>query len=79
MMLMIMIMVIMMMTIAMMVMMGTKSHSIFFSIAPLLDVNGDSGHDDMEINFSIIRCQRVENMVVMVKMAVTMIIKTRLR
>ena len=44
----------------MLVMMGTESHSIFFSITPLLGVNGYSGHDDMEINFSIIRCQSVK-------------------
>ena len=62
--LLIMMMVVMMMMM-MLVMMGTKSHSIFFSIAPLLDVNRYSGHDDMEINFSIIRCQSVEKMVVM--------------
>ena len=56
---------------------GNRISFNLFSITPLLGVNGYSGHDDMEINFSIIRCQRVENMVVMLKMAVTMIIKTR--
>ena len=64
-----------MMMMIMLVMMGTESHSIFFSITPLLGVNGYSGHDDMEINFSIIRCQI--NMVVIVKMVLKMIIKIR--
>ena len=59
-MLLVIMMMVVMMMMMMLVMMGTESHSIFFSIAPLLDVNGDSGHDDMEINFSIIGCQSVE-------------------
>ena len=54
---------------------GNRISFNLFSITPLLGVNGYSGHDDMEINFSIIRCQI--NMVVIVKMMLKMIIKIR--
>ena len=54
---------------------GNRISFNLFSITPLLGVNGYSGHDDMEINFSIIRCQI--NMVVIVKMVLKMIIKIR--
>ena len=54
---------------------GNRISFNLFSITPLLGVNGYSGHDDMEINFSIIRCQI--NMVVIVKMVLKIIIKIR--
>ena len=39
---------------------GNRISFNLFSITPLLGVNGYPGHDDMEINFFIIRCQSVE-------------------
>ena len=39
---------------------GNRISFNLFSITPSLGVNGYSGNNDMEINFSIIRCQSVE-------------------